>query len=97
MSNTTPTTPPTPPRATPAQTGTSGDPHLFDRLSVLYKYRWAAMAAFVLVVSWVMVDSYTRIPAYRAFARVLVEDPNADVEYEGPLLDLEGLQLTTFV
>ncbi len=53
--------------------------HLFDRLSVLYKYRWAAIAVFVLVVSWVMVDSYTRIPAYRATARVLVEDPNADI------------------
>src|SRR6185436_17041855 len=63
----------------PVQPGTSGDPHLFDRLSVLYKYRWAAIAAFVVVVSWVMVDSYTRIPAYRAFARVLVEDQNADV------------------
>src|SRR5215204_5493284 len=66
-----PSQPPSPP--------VSGDAHLFDRLSVLYKYRWAAIALFVLVVSWVMVDSYTRIPAYRASARVLVEDPNADV------------------
>ena len=56
-----------------------GSEHLFDRLSVLYKYRWAAIVVFVLVVSWVMVDSYTRIPAYRAMARVLVEDPNADI------------------
>ena len=60
-------------------TPAGGDPHLFDRLSVLYKYRWAAIAVFMLVVSWVMVDSYTRIPAYRAMARVLVEDPNADI------------------
>ena|SRR5436190_11517303 len=28
---------------------------------------------------------------------IAVEDPNADLEYEGPLLDLEGMQLTTFV
>src|SRR6185436_12570941 len=78
MSNPTPTSPPTP-KPAPAQPGTSGDPHLFDRLSVLYKYRLAAIAVFALVVSWVMVDSYTRIPAFRSFARVLVEDPNADV------------------
>ena len=56
-----------------------GSEHLFDRLSVLYKYRWAAIGVFAIVVSWVMVDSYTRIPAYRAMARVLVEDPNADI------------------
>jgi capsular exopolysaccharide synthesis family protein len=78
MSNPTPSPPP-PSRPAPAPQAAAGDPHLFDRLSVLYKYRWAAIAVFVLVVSWVMVDSYTRIPAYRAFARVLVEDPNADV------------------
>ena len=78
MSNPTPSPPP-PSRPAPAPQAAAGDQHLFDRLSVLYKYRWAAIAVFVLVVSWVMVDSYTQIPAYRAFARVLVEDPNADV------------------
>jgi len=34
---------------------------------------------FALVVGWVMVDSYTRIPVYKAVARVLIEDPNADI------------------
>ncbi|HJU44962.1 MAG TPA: polysaccharide biosynthesis tyrosine autokinase [Vicinamibacterales bacterium] len=57
----------------------AGEPHLFDRLSILYKYRWAAITVFALVVGWVMVDSYTRIPEYRALARVLIEDPNADI------------------
>jgi capsular exopolysaccharide synthesis family protein len=76
MSNPTTNTPSTTP--TPAAMP-GGSEHLFDRLSVLYKYRWAAIVVFVLVVSWVMVDSYTRIPAYRAMARVLVEDPNADI------------------
>src|SRR5829696_9808610 len=78
MPNTPPTAPSTTP-APPAPAPAGGDPHLFDRLSVLYKYRWAAMAVFILVVSWVMVDSYTRVPAYRAVARILVEDPNADI------------------
>ena len=64
--------------APPALAG-GPEPHLFDRLSVLYKYRWATIAVFTLVVGWVMVDSYTRIPAYRAQARVLIEDPNADI------------------
>jgi len=68
------------PVATPAPLAPAGpDPHLFDRLSVLYKYRWATIAVFALVAGWVMVDSYTRIPAYRATARVLIEDPNADI------------------
>ena len=57
----------------------SGEPHLFDRLSILYKYRWAALTVFAAVVGWVMVDSYTRIPEYRARAQVLIEDPNNDI------------------
>jgi capsular exopolysaccharide synthesis family protein len=55
------------------------DTHLFDRISVLYKYRWASITVFVLVVGWMMVDSYSQIPAYRSTAQILIEDPNADV------------------
>ena len=55
------------------------EPHLFDRLSVLYKYRWASLAVFIAVVGWVMVDSYTAIPKYRATARILVEEPGTDI------------------
>ena len=36
------------------------------------------ITVFLLVVGWVMVDSYTKIPIYRAQARVLIEDPNTD-------------------
>jgi capsular exopolysaccharide synthesis family protein len=70
------------PAAAPSSLRTPGarpEPHLFDRLSVLYKYRWAAMTVFGLVVGWVMVDSYTRIPVYQATARILIEDPNSDI------------------
>ena len=72
----------------PAPTGSSQaarslpatpEPHLFDRLSVLYKYRWAAIGVFLAVAAWVMVDSYTRLPIYRATARVLIEDANTDI------------------
>lgn len=66
--------------APPAPLTSSGaDSHLFDRLSVIYKYRWACLTVFVVVVAWMMVDSYSQIPTYRATAQVLIEDPNTDV------------------
>ena len=61
------------------------EPHLFDRLSVLYKYRWATVAVFLAVFGWVMVDSYSSIPMYRADARVLIEDPGADIATPGDM------------
>jgi capsular exopolysaccharide synthesis family protein len=75
--NTAPASAPAPARA-PAP-GFGDEPHLFDRLAVLYKYRWATIAVFMMVVGWVMVDSYTKIPIYRATARVLIEDPGNDI------------------
>ena len=33
----------------------------------------------MVVVGWVMVDSYTRIPVFDSTARVLIEDPNNDI------------------
>ena len=80
MSNETPHPPAALPAAPPPpQFGAGAEPHLFDRLSVLYKYRWAAILVFLIVVGWVMVDSYTRIPEFRSTARVLIEDPNTDI------------------
>ena len=55
------------------------DSHLFDRLSVLYRYRWASITVFALAAGWVMIDSYTQTPMYRATAQVLIEDPNNDL------------------
>jgi succinoglycan biosynthesis transport protein ExoP len=55
------------------------EPHVLDRLSVIYKYRWASITVFSLVVGWMMVDSYTQIPSYRAVAQVLIEDPSTDM------------------
>ena len=70
---------PAPPQAARSALPAPPEPHLFDRLSVLYRYRWAAIAVFLAVVGWVMVDSYTRLPIYRATARVLIEDASNDV------------------
>ena len=82
--------PPAPPAPAPAPATTplaphAPEPHLFDRLSVLYKYRWASIAVFVAVVGWVMVDSYTSIPLYQADARVLIEDPGTDIATPGEM------------
>jgi capsular exopolysaccharide synthesis family protein len=72
--------PPTP-QAAPRSTlqTPSGDSHLFDRLSVLYRYRWASLTVLLLTVGWLMVDSYSQTPIYRATARVVIEDPNNDM------------------
>lgn len=62
------------------------EPHVLDRLSVIYKYRWASITVFSLVVGWMMVDSYTQIPTYRATARVLIEDPSSDLSTPADML-----------
>jgi succinoglycan biosynthesis transport protein ExoP len=74
-----PAAPPSAPSPAPPPPGQAVEPHLFDRLSVLYKYRWASITIFLLVVGWVMVDSYTAVPNYRAAARILVEDLGNDI------------------
>jgi succinoglycan biosynthesis transport protein ExoP len=79
----TPESPVTPPQGirpeTPLAPAIGIEPHLFDRLAVLYKYRWASIGVFLLVIGWVMVDSYTAVPMYQATARVLIEDPGTDM------------------
>src|SRR5687767_8651705 len=62
-------TPPLPPYTPPG-----GPAHLLDKLSVLHKYRRAAIAVFLATVSWMMLDSYTTVPRYRAQAQLLIED-----------------------
>src|SRR5919201_5465110 len=50
------------------------NPHLFDYLAILYRYRHLAGAVFVLVATVVMVNTFTTPPMYRAQARILIED-----------------------
>lgn len=71
-----------PPMMPSASTGSSHrtarvDVHLLDRLAVLHKYRYPALAVFLAVVGWSMLDSYTTVPVYRATARVLIDEENA--------------------
>ena len=59
-----------------------GDAHLLDRLAVLHKYRYAGAAVLVAVVAWMMVDSYTTVPVYRAAARIQIDEENAGLPGE---------------
>ncbi len=48
--------------------------HLLDRLNALFKHRRVAGAAFVLVVTAMMIQTYSTIPIYQASSRVLIQD-----------------------
>jgi succinoglycan biosynthesis transport protein ExoP len=49
-------------------------PHLLDRLAALFRHRKLAGAAFVVVVALMMLQTYSKIPLYRANARVEIRD-----------------------
>jgi capsular exopolysaccharide synthesis family protein len=53
--------------------------HLLDRLSVLYKYRKPVVVVFLLVVGWVMLESYTTVPTYQARVRLQIDDETPGV------------------
>ena len=44
--------------------------HLLDRLTAVFRHRRIAGAAFVIVVSVMMLQTYSKIPLYRASARI---------------------------
>ena len=48
--------------------------HLLDRLSAVFRHRRLAGAAFVIVVGLMMLQTYSKIPLYRASARVQIQD-----------------------
>jgi capsular exopolysaccharide synthesis family protein len=62
------------PAALPLPAPSSQPVHLLDRLSALFKHRRIAGTAFVLVVTAMMIQTYSTIPIYQASSRVLIED-----------------------
>jgi succinoglycan biosynthesis transport protein ExoP len=58
--------------------GMGDEVHLADYLRVLYKHRWMAFTAFVLVVLSTAVYTFTATPIYEATVQILIEaeDPN---------------------
>jgi capsular exopolysaccharide synthesis family protein len=73
------------PSRTGAARGESGgrfdsrDVHLIDYVKVLYKRRWTAIMAFVLVVGTATVNTFTATPIYQARTRLLIETENPNV------------------
>jgi capsular exopolysaccharide synthesis family protein len=47
--------------------------HLLDRLQAIYRYRYVAAAAFVLVLAASTLHAYSQTPLYRATVRLLIE------------------------
>src|SRR3954451_17231281 len=53
--------------------------HLTDYVKVLYKRRWTAITAFLLVVGSVTVYTFTATPIYEAKTRLLIESEERNV------------------
>ncbi len=54
--------------------GTGQPVHLLDRLNAVFKHRRIAGTAFVLVVTSMMVQTYSTIPVYQTSARIEIQD-----------------------
>jgi capsular exopolysaccharide synthesis family protein len=68
-----------PPAPLPLQAQPSVErPHLFDYIRVLYKRRWVATTAFVVVLAGTTAYTFTVTPIFEARTRLLIEsdDPN---------------------
>src|ERR687884_900446 len=53
--------------------------HLLDYVKVLYKRRWTAATAFLVVFVGVAVYTFTATPIYEARTQILIEKENANV------------------
>jgi polysaccharide biosynthesis transport protein len=60
--------------ASSAHASSGGGVHLLDRLSALFRHRRVAGTAFVVVVTVMMLQTYSKIPLYRTSARVVIQD-----------------------
>lgn len=73
-----PPRPPQPPDTAytiaPSGDGAFESKHLFDYLWIVYKRRWLAATTFVVVVVANALYAYTRVPIYRATARVIIQN-----------------------
>jgi polysaccharide biosynthesis transport protein len=53
--------------------------HLLDYVKVLYRRRWTALTAFLIVVLSVSVYTFTLTPIYQARVQILIEKENSNV------------------
>ena len=53
--------------------------HLSDHLKVLYKRRWPALAAFVIIAGSIILYTFTSTPIYSAQVQILIEKESTNV------------------
>src|SRR5207253_2801655 len=53
--------------------------HLLDYVKVVYKRRWTAITAFLVVFVGVVVYTFTATPVFEAKAQILIEKENSNV------------------
>ena len=58
----------------PVSTHSGNEVHLLDQLATIYRHRSLVLSVFAIVVTLMMLQSYSTIPLYRATARVLIDD-----------------------
>ena len=56
-----------------------GEVHLLDYVKVLYKRRWTAITAFLVVFLSVTIYTFTATPIYEAKVQILIEKENTNV------------------
>jgi succinoglycan biosynthesis transport protein ExoP len=64
--------------------------HLLDYVRVLYKRRWIAATAFVVVVVSVTLYTFTVTPTFEATTRLLIESDNPNVVNFAEVIDEQG-------
>jgi capsular exopolysaccharide synthesis family protein len=69
---------------------TSVETHLIDYVKVLYKRRWTATTAFLIVLLGVMLYTFTVTPIYEARTRLLIEAENPNVISFKEVIDEQG-------
>lgn len=53
--------------------------HLSDHVRVLYKRRWVALTAFLLIFGFVVLHTFTTTPVYRARIMILIDNQSQNV------------------
>ena len=48
--------------------------HVLDRLNAVFKHRRLAATSFVIVVTLMMIQTYSTVPIFQASSRVLIQD-----------------------
>jgi capsular exopolysaccharide synthesis family protein len=62
-----------------ADLGPRGEVHLLDHVRTLYRHRWTALTAYVVIVLSVVIVTFTATPIYEARTQLLIEPENPNV------------------